>query len=241
METFFKNLWRFNAIVIASVGILGLGGLFFAFAAFMWSSVSNTDSSGVVVEDQMSSTKVSTLKLSGGELIEGSRIARFVLQDIEESRKSELDESWSLSSGSGDYYSADGRNHYFVNIDTGEGHWLLSTNDYLITHFTDYTTNHADPEQQRPLRMNGYYITKTDSDGNNRLDYRDKKTYAVSDIDGTDFQELIQEIDRFHAVNFIDDDTLLLRYENSGQLKIAHVDVNRRSLISEIEVPLSLP
>ena len=133
-----------------------------------------------------------------------------------------------------------------MNIDTGEGHWLLTTNDYLITYFTDYTLDNAtignvEPEQRRPLRMNGYYIVKADSNGNNRLDRRDKKIYAVSDTDGTDFQQLIAEIDRFHQVDFIDDDTLLLSYEQSGQLKIAHVDINQRSLVSEIEAPMFLP
>lgn len=241
METFFKNLWRFNAIAIAIVAIFGFGGMAFALVALIWSSISNTESPGVVVEDETSSTTVSKLKLRGGQLIEGTRIARFVLQDIEHSRTTESYESWDLSGGSGGYYSAEGRNHFFVNIDTGKGHWLLSTNDYLITHFTDYTIDNADPEKKRPLRMNGYYIAKTDSNGNNRLDHEDKKTYAVSDIDGTDFQELIEGIDRFHRADFIDDDTLLLSYEKSGQLKIAHVDVDERILVSQNEVPISLP
>ena len=103
METFFKNLWRFNAIVIAIVGILGFGSLAFAFAALIWSSLSKTESSGVLVEDKTSSTEVSKLKLRGGELIEGTRIARFVLQDIEEGRTAESDEYFSSSSSS--YYS----------------------------------------------------------------------------------------------------------------------------------------
>ena len=88
-------------------------------------------------------------------------------------------------------------------------------------------------------KVNGIWYTLVTEDTNNdrRLDSRDKKTIAVSDVSGNGYTEIIKKVDRVIGSHQKNQNTVLVFYESGGKNIFSEIDVVQRKLVIEQNLP----
>lgn len=120
------------------------------------------------------------------------------------------------------------RNYLFVNADDKSSHWLVKTNDQLFLRSDDigkYETMNSD--DKKPAKWTEYQVVKSDSSRDERLTAKDKITYAISDVTGTNYKEMLTDIAEILGSKLRDENTLLLFYRTA----------DNRSFVAEINLP----
>ena len=83
-----------------------------------------------------------------------------------------------------------------------------------------------------------YEVVKADSNNDKRLDSNDKKTIAVSDVSGSEYTEIISEIDRLLGSHQKNSTTLLVFYELDGREYVGEINILRRVLVENVVLPV---
>lgn len=83
-------------------------------------------------------------------------------------------------------------NFYFFDASSGEGRWLFRDNRQIIC--SDYAFPNAGGSAT-PVRAMVFLVARTDTDGNGRMDCRDKKTLAAARMDGTGYAEFYEGVE----------------------------------------------
>lgn len=129
------------------------------------------------------------------------------------------------------------RNYLFFNGNDRSAKKLLTKNDFLFLNANNVVQQNT---QTKINKVNGIWYTLVTEDTNNdkRLDSRDKKTIAVSDVSGNGYTELINKVDRVIGSHQKNQNTVLVFYESDGKNIFAEIDVSQRKLITEQNLPV---
>ena len=129
------------------------------------------------------------------------------------------------------------RNYLFVNGNDKSAKRLLPKNDFL---FLDAKNVVEQNPQTKINKVNGIWYTVVNADTNNdkRLDDRDQKTIAVSDVSGNGYTELIKKVDRVLGSHQKNKNNVLVFYESGGKNFFAEIDVSGRKLLTEQNLPV---
>ena len=93
--------------------------------------------------------------------------------------------------------------------------------------------------QTKINKVNGIWYTVVTSDTNKdkRLDSRDQKVIAVSDVSGNGYTELIKKVDRVLGSHQKNQNNVLVFYESGGKNFVAEIDIFQRKLLIEQNLP----
>ena len=126
------------------------------------------------------------------------------------------------------------RNYLFVNVNDKSTQQLVPKNDFLFVNAQKVVLERRDDQIVRGI---WYEVVKADSNNDKRLDNNDKKTIAVSDVSGSDYTEVIDEVDRFLGSHQKNSTTLLVFYELDGREYIGEIDMLKRVLVEKVVLP----
>ncbi|MDJ0693036.1 hypothetical protein [Mastigocoleus sp. MO_188.B34] len=128
------------------------------------------------------------------------------------------------------------RNYLFFNGNDKSAKKLLTKNDFLFLNANNVVERNT---QTNINKVNGIWYTLVIEDTNNdkRLDSRDKKTIAVSDVSGNGYTEVIKKIDRVIGSHQKNQNTVLIFYESGGKNLFSEIDVVQRRSVTEQNLP----
>ena len=149
---------------------------------------------------------------------------------------------WISSSGYSGYSSYVTYNYVFFNTQTGEYHRLLPRNDLVIQQtagFPQFVYDSNDPEKPAPvIEFWIYNIVKADTNGDTFFDYRDKLTIGISDVSGSNYTELIENVDAIQSQYYKDSSNFIIIYNVNDKNFIAKVNPITREILSTTEMDL---
>lgn len=220
---FFRNIWRFNAIVISTAGIISIFLLIFAGYHIIKDLFGKRQVEDVVniTENENISEKWS---LGYMKSLEGTD---YVLVPLES------DQSYAQS-----YYSKSSssyRNFLFINLKTNEQHWLFTQNKWLIAK-NDYLYDKKYGQKDRKVIAIMYNIVKSDTDKDKRLTVKDKLTLALSNPSGGQYREILPSIDKLIGHSLIGTDEILILYQNRNIAYAARFSLENFKLVNEKEL-----
>ena len=148
-------------------------------------------------------------------------------------------QSWSrgvLSSSSYDKQTST-RNYLFFDGNSKTNHWLRPDSEFMFLEHRELTQNQTDanPKVQRLL----YSLVKADSNDDQQLNSDDTKAIALSEPNGKNYQELIQNIDQIQQIHQQNDQRVLVFYRADEKHFVADIDFIQGKLLATQELPLT--
>lgn len=221
----FRGIWRFNAIVIAMVGVLAIAVLFFALYTIYKEWNRDRHRHDIVNIDSEANIKES-FRLGRIVHVKGYSTVIIPLYSDQE-----------FSHGySGSKSTASTRNLLFSNIRTETNKWILPTNEFLIVdHQLINESNYYDETKDVITIL--YEIVKTDTNNDSRLTDNDKLTIAFSNPEGNNYTEVLTNIDELLGYEVIDQKLMAIVYSRANHSYTAYIDISNFSITKEVELP----
>jgi len=222
---FFKFVWRFNGIVLMVAAVLVIGVLSIAggYNIFRDSTREKEVRNIVNVTDETDSDE--KWKLGYLKDVVGTPYLMIPLHS---------DQSYAHSYYSKSSYST--RNYLFINSDTNHKRWLLDTNEYLIMNDEMLSVEKYDAKDSK-VRAILYHMVKEDTNDDNRLTHDDLSVVAFSKPDGTEFREVLSDLDVFIGHRVLDQNSTLLIYQKKGKGYSATLSLENLVLSTATELP----
>jgi hypothetical protein len=221
----FKNIWRFNSLIIAAVGILAIGVLLFVGYQIYKDTTKKRNRIDIVNIDPEKEINES-FRLGRLQHVKGSEAVIVPLLS---------DQSFSLKY-SGSKSTASTRNILFSNMRTENNHWLLPTNDYLISDYKLINESNSWNHDKDVITI-FYYLIKEDTNEDKRLTSNDNLTLALSTPAGKGFTEVLVNIDEILGYDVIDEKSVAVIFNRDNQGYTAYINLTDFSLTKEVMLP----
>lgn len=220
---FFKLVWRFNGLIISVAGILAVGLL--AFATYkLFQDVTRERTTRNIVNIEENAEIKENWKLGQFSEINDGKILMLPLNSDQSFDRAYFSKS-----------SNSTRNYLFINTDTSEEKWLFNHTDYLIERSDRLRL--GDYNSKEPIVAILYQLVKLDSDHDNRLSAADLTTIAITKPDGSDYEELIKEVELIVDHTLLNKNELFLIYQKAGVSYSAVLNLNSRELTKSHQLP----
>jgi hypothetical protein len=221
----FKNVWRFNAIIIAVAGVLGVVVLIFATYMVIKETTGNRHRNDVVNVDP--ETKIEELfRLGRIQHVNGSDSVIVPLYS---------DQDFSLNY-SGSKSTVSTRNMLFSNMRTETNSWLLPTNKYLISeHRLINESNSYNHDEEIVTVL--YQVVKNDTNNDERLTSSDKLTIALSTPEGEKYTEVISDVDDVLGHDLLNKEAMAVMFNRNSQGYTVYINLTDFSVTKEIALP----
>ena len=125
-------------------------------------------------------------------------------------------------------------NYLFFNTNDKSAQRLVPGNKFLFSNAQEVVLQRRDDKIVTGM---WYEVVKADSNNDGRLDEQDSKTIAVSDVSGSDYTEVIDQIDRLLGSHQKNSRTLLVFYEFDNREYVAEISMDRRVLVEKQVLP----
>lgn len=149
---------------------------------------------------------------------------------------------WINSSGYSSYTTYGTYNYVFFNTQTEEYHRLLPDNNSVIFQtagFPQLVYDPNDPEKPAPvIEFWMFNIVKADTNADGFFDYRDKLTVGIADVSGSNYTELIANVDAIQSQYYKDRSNFFVIYNVNEKNFIAKVNPVTRAVVSTTEMDL---
>lgn len=126
------------------------------------------------------------------------------------------------------------RNYLFLNANDKSARRLVRRNDFLFLNAQEVVLQRREDKIVRGI---WYEVVKADSNNDKRLSNEDKKIIAISDVSGSDYTEVIDEVDRVLGSHQKNSTTLLVFYELDNREYVGEISLIRRALIEKQVLP----
>ena len=220
---FFKLVWRFNGLIISVAGVLAVVVLAFVTYKLFQEVTRERSTHNIVNVD------------GHKEVDENWRLGH--LSEVG-AGKNLMIPLYSDQSFNQDYFSKSSnsiRNYLFINTDTSQKKWLFDHTNYLIEQSDRVSL--GDYSSREPVAAILYQLVKLDSDHDDRLSANDLTTVAITNPDGTGYQELIQEVDSVTGHKLLNETELFIIYQKRGASYSAIIDLVSRELTRNSVLP----
>ena len=122
------------------------------------------------------------------------------------------------------------RNYLFLNGEDKSSRRLVPENDFVFLNAREVVLERRDDKIVRGM---WYEVVKADSNNDKRLGHEDKKTIAISDTSGSDYTEVIDEVDKLLGSHQKNSTTLLVFYEFDGREYVGEINIPERTLVEK--------
>jgi len=222
---FFKNVWRFNALIIAVAGVLAVVVLLFA-GYLIYNEQARTKYKNEIVNIDPETKIEEVFRLGRVKHVNGSQAVIVPLYS---------DQSFDLRY-SGTKSTASTRNLLFSNMHNEESNWLLPTNDYLIPQYNLINKSNSYSSDEDIVTIL-YRIVVSDTNNDSRLTENDELSIHLSNPDGSEFTEILKNIDDVLGYELINQEALAIMFNRGGQGYTAYVSLKNFEVTKEIELP----
>ena len=222
---FFKFVRRFNGIVLMVAGVLLIGVLIFAAVSGIFRGVTHEREARNIVNVTNDTDLDEKWRLGYLKEVNGTPYVMIPLYS---------DYNYGRSYYSKSSHSS--RNYLFINSQTNQKRWLLNTNDYLIMN-DEMLSAKSCGEKDCKVKAILYHMVKEDTNGDHRLTHDDLSAVALSKPDGTEFEEILSELDVFVGHRVIDENSTLVIYQKKGKGYSAILSLENFLLSSATELP----
>jgi len=219
----FKNIWRFNGIVIAIAGIGAIALMLLSGYVIVKEIIRERPVQNVVNIEGDSSVQ-ENWRLGQFSTINGSEFIMVPLSSDQNFRQ----EYFSKSSSSI-------RNYLFLNTATSESKWLFNHTNYLIQ--SSNRLKLGDFDSNEPVLAILFYLVAIDSNDDGRLSTRDKMAVALSNPDGSGYKQVISDIDSVIGYTLLNERQLLFLYQQNGDFFTAKLVLASGELTNIVQVP----
>ncbi len=129
-------------------------------------------------------------------------------------------------------------NYVFVNQKDLSSRKLLPNNKSVILEEKQYGEDIRKPEPQvkenavaKPKNIKSvlYRVVNADTNNDKTVDGKDKKTIAIADADGSNYQELVPGMERILKVHNPTKDQQVVFYQTGGDFFVASINISSRS------------
>ena len=211
----------------------------------LWLSVSlGCQTSGRLSDPQAQTDPKLKLGLERFSPVAGTSylVAPAVISTVEEGFFERLESSSSYDKKRGQV-----RNYLFFNVTDSANQWLLPHSNF---HFVEWIELPLRPSEQnakpngqdkekeppKPAQLLYHELVKADTNGNKVFDARDLKTIAISEVSGSSYQELIQDVDWMLHRMMTSEDELLVIYRAHGKHFAARLSLSKRQITETKEL-----
>ena len=224
----FKNIWRFNAIVIMLVGVLGVALALFA-GIMIYQDITRECNVRNIVGIEESNEKKEQWQLGSITSVKGTDMLMVPLNAEQ-----------SYARGSYSKSASSTRNYLFINVETSTKYWLFGKNDYLITQ-TNQLPNTLYEESSKDTKAILYYVIKADTNNDKSLTSSDALTVAISKPNGKKYTELLKDIDFVNDYKTINETSVILVFQRNNIGYSATIDLEHLSISGEEQLPSVQP
>lgn len=221
---FFRWLKSVNVLLFFFLGLTMLA-VFGYVAYYMFKDISRERSISDSVNQELQNDIKVKMSLSNFEQLSGTPYLMAPISSQQDYRDSYYDKT-----------AASIRNYLFVNGNDKSAKKLLTKNDFLFLNSQNVVSKNS---QTKINKVNGiwYTVVTNDTNKDQRLDSRDQKIIAVSDVSGNGYTELIKKVDRVLGSHQKNQNNVLVFYESGGKNFVAEIDVFQRKLLIEQNLP----
>lgn len=224
----FKNIWRFNAIVIMLVGLIGLGlALVASFMIYKDSSRDRSVRNIVNIEESLEKKEV--WQLGAITTINGSDFLMMPLHSEQNFSRASYSKSASST-----------RNYLFINAVNSEKYWLFEQNDYLITQ-TNQVPNSRYNDQSKDAKAILYFVVKADTNNDKSLTSSDLLTVSISKPNGKGYVELIKDVDFVNGYKTVNESSVIVVFQRNNIGYSVNIDLESLSISGEQKLPSVQP
>lgn len=149
-----------------------------------------------------------------------------------------------VSKNSGDYSVSSnydsGRgayNYVFVNSADESTLTLLPTNDYLFVSTVSLPEKREGDKEPFKVQWFLYGLVKMDTDSDRALTYKDRRSLCVSDAGGSEFKEVIVDVEHVYGHTLRDADTLIVIYRKGSNKYLTRINLPSREAVYTKEIP----
>jgi hypothetical protein len=142
-------------------------------------------------------------------------------------------QEYSVGFSSGKEASAT-RNYLVLNSVDKSTHWVAALGSYLFLNESEIHENGSNNTKVLALRFD---VVQEDTNQDGRITMDDERTFAVSDIDGSNFTPVVTGIDEFLGDRQPSADTILLFYRSGGKNFLADIKISEKKVIDTRELP----
>ena len=207
----FRFIWRLNAVVILTAGVLAVAGLILS-GIFIVRDITQHNYVEGTVNTEEDSDMVEEWVLGSFEPVAGTPAVVASLVS---------DQAYAQGYFEKETYST--RNLLFINTRSNAKRWLLQTNDHLVVDYHHLTE--TDRQQTEEAKGFVYVIVKTDTNDDKRLSDDDLKTVSASRPDGSHLTELVDGVDELIDYTLLDDAIVLISYWKGGDIYTGYIDL----------------
>jgi len=230
-DKLFKSIWNINGLLIF-IGIV-ISILFIAFQILsnIFDTSNNEQPVLNLAQDEKQEEKWS---LGYPQKIGQTDIYYIPLESeklsIEKKRIAEYD-----FSSNARYTKTRSKNVLLINSTTNNSTWLFDSTDQLVININPLISN----EYKEIAKSHGmsYEVINSDSNGDNTLDDTDKRTFAISKIDGSNYSEIISGYNQIVTSSINSEGNLFVVYINNNEVYSMLVDMNTFNVIMKDALP----
>lgn len=221
---FFKLVWRFNGLIISIAGVLSVGLL--AFGTYkLFQDVTRERTTRNIVNIEENAEIKENWKLGQFSEINNGSILMIPLHSDQSFNRAYFSKS-----------SNSTRNYLFINTETSEERWLFNHTNFLIERSDRLRL--GDYSSKEPIVAILYQLVKLDSDHDNRLSAEDLTTIAITNPDGSAYEELIKEVELIVDHTLLNENELFLIYQKGGLSYSTVLNLSSRELTKNHQLPI---
>ena len=136
---------------------------------------------------------------------------------------------------SGSYNPTRSKNVLLINGITNKSYWLFKTIDQLIIEIKPFVANEFN--ENIMTRAISYEVINNDTNQDGKLDNSDKRTYAISKIDGSNYTEIISGYNRIVESELNTDGNLFVVFINNNEVYSMVINLMTFKVLSELSLP----
>lgn len=239
MDKFFSWVWRINGLLILCVSLLIVGRI--GFDLLETHAKQNQPSEPTVTNIAADPDGIEKWVLGVPRKISGSDF-EYVRLESENTSIEPVDNTLNMFGSDEKYISKEAKNILFLNRKEETAKWLFEDIHQLIVSIGElpdpYSTARSNKSEQPSDAISIIYsvITK-DINGDGLVDDSDESALAVSDVDGTNYNVILEGFERNISTELLDEDTIAILYQKSGKVYSRKYSLKTHKSISEFELP----
>jgi hypothetical protein len=231
-DRFFKWIWNFNGLVLF-IGIV-VGALFISYqigSAFFKDEVVEQPTLNLAQDDKKEEKWSLGYPRKVGDTdfhfipLESEKLS------VEKKERGRIYENFGGSS----YTPTRSKNVLLINGNTNHAVWLFKSIEQLIIDIKPLVDREFN--ENSITRGISYEVINSDTNNDKKLDYTDKRTFAISKVDGSGYTEIISGYNKIVESSLNSDGNLFVVFINNNEVYSMVIDLHSFKIIDKSLLP----
>tara|TARA_R110001592_G_scaffold361718_1_gene673238 strand:+ start:663 stop:1394 length:732 start_codon:yes stop_codon:yes gene_type:complete len=231
-DRFFKWIWNFNGLILF-IGIV-IGTVFISYqliSVFFKAEVVEQPTLNLAQDDKKEEKWSLGYPRKVGETdfhfipLESEKLS------VEKKERGTIYESFGGSS----YTPTRSKNVLLINGDTNHANWLFKSTEQLIIDIKPLVDSEFN--NNSITRGISYEVINSDTNQDDKLDYTDKRTFALSKVDGTAYSEIISGYNRIIESSLNSEGNLFVIFINNNEVYSMVIDLLSFKILNKSLLP----